>query len=487
MMSAHSARAWEFSASATGRATLTDNVGLAPRGKEESDLFMQISPGFTVSNNARRLKVRAAYSPTLSVHPFDSGTANTSSALSANANWEAIDQRLFVDADASISQQLLTPFGSSSVDPGYDNSNQIESRTFGISPYLRGKIGSDKTYDLRHRSSWTSTDSDLARSNYVASWSASVDRAIRTFGWNLSYTRTDSELSNQPTFTDELWRATLSYRPDPELTLFVRGGLQSNNYSVADQGTTETYGAGFSWVPTARTQVSGNWDHYFFGEGYSLGISHRLRRSFISVNAGRNVSTTSQAIVTGDVIDVAGLFDFLAPPSITDPVQRRQFVLSELLRLGIPTTVVQLRNIRTTRATLSEFVNASYSIQGVRRTLAFSLFWRDTQSIPDTFGVAVPTALVLNTDSTQKGGAITYSQTLSGRSSMNITLTRTIAESNQASSNAETTQDTLISTLTHQLSGKTSGSLGARYSRLSSNLSPGYTERAVFATVSHNF
>jgi uncharacterized protein (PEP-CTERM system associated) len=488
VMVCNPAGAWDLSASARGKAAVTDNVRLAPGGHEESGMYMQVSPGLYLSNDDRHLKVTAAYSPTFTYWPFDTEIAHTDSALSAHGRLEAFDEHFFVDADASISQQLLTPFGSSSVDTGYDNSNQVESRTFGISPYFRGKIEGDKTYDLRHKSSWTSTNSDLARTNYLGNWSASVDSGVRKLGWNLSYTRTDSELSNQAAFTDEILRATLRYQADPELTLHARMGFQSNNYSLNSSGTTETYGAGLFWNPTARTQWSASWDHYFFGEGYSLGITHRLRRGFISVNAGRNASATSQAVVAGDEIDVAAQFDYLAPPSITDPQQRRQYVLGVLAQLGIPATIVQLRNIRTTRATLSEFFNASYSIQGINRTLAFSVFWRDTQSIDDTLGILVPEALSLSSNSTQRGAAMTYSQALSGKSFMNLTLSRTLAQSSGASSsNAESTQDTMTGTLTHKLTGKTSGSAGLRYSHLNSNTVPGYTEHSVFATVSHNF
>ena len=38
------------------------------------------------------------------------------------------------------------------------------------------------------------------------------------------------------------------------------------------------YGAGLQWSPSDRTQVTGFWEHRFFGSSYSAQINHRLPR-----------------------------------------------------------------------------------------------------------------------------------------------------------------------------------------------------------------
>ncbi|MFN0316951.1 MAG: TIGR03016 family PEP-CTERM system-associated outer membrane protein [Burkholderiales bacterium] len=483
-----SAHAIEKSAGITGTATLTDNVGLAPRGQEESDLVLQMSPNFSLSDQVGRIRFGAAYSPSLIWRPSESKTT-TQNTLSAFGNWEVVTGEFFVDANASVSQQYLSPFGATAVDPGSDTENRAEARTFGLSPSYRGRVSDQLTYEIRHNSTWTSSDSSQVKDNYSSNWSGQINKVETggVIGWNVNYTHSDSDSAGQSAFVSDRVIGTVSFRPDPEFTAFVRGGYEWNNYSVSNQSA-ENYGLGFNWIPVSRTSISGSWDHRFYGEGYSLGLSHRMRRSAISLSAGRDINAVPFQFLTLTGRDTASALDALYTNQIPNPVQRQAFVQALIRALGLPPTLLELRNIYSNRVTLSEYINLSYAISGKMRTLVCSLFWRDTSTVTDTFGVTLPGSLALNESVTQKGVAITYSQTLSGKSAFNVTVSRTLAQSNSASVPSESTQDLIQGSLSYRLTGRTSGSMGARYGHLDSNVGTGsYTEHAIFANVSHNF
>ena len=73
----------------------------------------------------------------------------------------------------------------------------------------------------------------------------------------------------------------LIYRLFPEFRLRGSGGYESNNYQSINNEGQSTYGFGFDWTPTERSQASGFWEHRFFGTGHNVLLSHRFPLSSI--------------------------------------------------------------------------------------------------------------------------------------------------------------------------------------------------------------
>jgi uncharacterized protein (PEP-CTERM system associated) len=85
---------------------------------------------------------------------------------------------------------------------------------------------------------------------------------------------------------DYRWIATmelpLSYRFNPQFQVSLLGGRESNDYVSLDQETNYTRGFGVDWTPDLRTQLAATVQNRFFGTGYDVNFSHRMRRSLVT-------------------------------------------------------------------------------------------------------------------------------------------------------------------------------------------------------------
>ncbi|MDO9192092.1 MAG: TIGR03016 family PEP-CTERM system-associated outer membrane protein, partial [Undibacterium sp.] len=91
--------------------TYTDNVRLLGSGKEEHAYITQVSPGITVTATGQRLKLQANYVMQNSYYSGVTNETKTNHLLRANANAALLQNLFFLDGNASITQQNLTPFG----------------------------------------------------------------------------------------------------------------------------------------------------------------------------------------------------------------------------------------------------------------------------------------------------------------------------------------------------------------------------------------
>ena len=129
--------------------TLTDNSRLSGGGGR-AEAITQISPAIHVVSNGARVKGFLDYSMNGLVYARSSGSNEIQNLLNGSGQIEAIDNWAFVDVNASISQQLLSAFGTRSADSTSIDSNRTEVRTYSVSPNVRGVMsGIATTYEAR--------------------------------------------------------------------------------------------------------------------------------------------------------------------------------------------------------------------------------------------------------------------------------------------------------------------------------------------------
>lgn len=165
-----------------GYETATDNVGLSEKNRE-SDWITDIAPGITINGRGDRLKLNFDYRLHGLYYANDSSRNNLQNSLNARGTLEALENLFFIDASALISQQNLSAFrGStnSSVDTN-DSDNTTETRTYHISPYFRGVLGSSTEYLLRYELSKTSSDESNAFGTQSRQW---IGRLAGTAGFS---------------------------------------------------------------------------------------------------------------------------------------------------------------------------------------------------------------------------------------------------------------------------------------------------------------
>ena len=99
--------------------------------------------------------------------PASSDSSTFHNTLSASANVEVVQNWLFVDANASISQQFISPFGTQSSDPSLNNSNRTEVSTVSVAPYVKGQIAGQVNYIGRAFYTYTNSGSSQASDSSV--------------------------------------------------------------------------------------------------------------------------------------------------------------------------------------------------------------------------------------------------------------------------------------------------------------------------------
>lgn len=362
--------------------TFTDNVNLTPTG--QSDQITDISPGLHISRDVGRVRGyldyalhAVRYAQTQSTHPD-----NLQQALSTAALAELVDRQLFVEVSGSISQQGLTALGPLSGSNTYANPNTAEVSSYRISPYVHGSLGGLADYSARLIRSITQGNS--GGSPGVGETQASLDlaraSAFGPLGWVLSASRDDVDYSvGRATESDQL-SAGLTFAVTPQLSVFARGGRESNNFSTLDKQDSATSNAGLTWNPSAQTQAAASWGQHSYGQIHDLSLVHGTPLWSLRFSDHRDVAT-----VPGQLL-----------PVLLVPLQGRPVI-------GLFTT---------TALALQNRQDLSLSLLGVRDTLTLALSQSEVTRI-DTLSISNDE--LLHATVHQSGATLALSHRLSPR------------------------------------------------------------------------
>lgn len=477
--------------------TLTNNVNLSPAVNAESDLVTQITPTFGINANSAHSALNGSISLPILLYAR-TGAENNSlqPSVSLLAHGDAFNRYAFIEASADISQNYFSPFGAQPQDLSNATNNRYTSQTYRISPYIQHGSSQDLQYTVRDDNIWTtlngsaiSDQNGISNFSYTNQFLASVSRQPAQWGWGADYSRTSVDFSGQAPLLTQVGRVHLLDRVDSALELNADVGYEDNDYP-ASHFRGSVYGIGGTWHPTNRTSLNLAWEHRFFGSSYVLNFTHTTPLTVWNLNASRNISSYPQQIAGIPAgFDVAALVNQLFLSSIPDPVQRQAFVNQFINDRGLPSTLAEPINIYTQQITLQEQANASVTFIGARNTVAFSLYYLRQQPITAS-GVILPPQIDALNNNTQEGGGVVWSHNFSSRltGALSATVSRSIPNGGTTTSLISATKNgSLLASLSYPLTAQTSLSGGARYQVLTGNQANGYTEAAVFASITHSF
>jgi uncharacterized protein (PEP-CTERM system associated) len=258
--------------------------------------------------------------------------------------------------------------------------------------------------------------------------------------------------------------------------------LESNNYSGSNHGT-GTYGAGFDWIPSVRTQASAFAEKRAFGNSHNFSLQHRTPRTVWRYRDNKDVTTTPNQLATvrsGTAFDL--LFDALAS-QFPDPVLRGQEVQRRLQQSGTPADLIVPRTFLTTQVFQQRSREASVGLLGVRNTVTFTAVVTDGEAITPGAATARSGDFALAQNIRSRGITADWGHRLSPLSSLNV-LASHVHSTAASASNLDSTQSMLRVALSHQLGRRTSASIGARMVRFDgSGTTPDYREKALTASV----
>lgn len=470
-------------------ATLSDNVRLAPKGQEESDLYFSVTPSLSLFRDTSRLKLSFNYSPSLNAYPFSETTSNVTNNLSSSASARLIDDFLFLDATASIAQTFVSPFAPRTQFSNDLSQNQTTLMTFGVSPYIKGRLPGDFTYLVKDESNYTTGGADsianLYENHAYATLESPQSARVRA-GLDLDYRYT--KFQNAPYYAQSLVRFRPGIQVLPNLVVRGRAGYDSNNYATDSGGF--VYGGGIDYAPTPRTNLSAFAEKRFFGTGYGLDLSHRTRLLYFTVSASQDIATyRDQGLQLQPGFTPELLFQALAS-RIPDPFERFQRVVSIINDTGLPLFLTQPFSFVANQPYINNRASASFALIGKRSSGNFYLSYQNSKPVPGVGATAaLPDVFVGSNRLKQWGTGITLNHIISTGLTGTFDVLRNHANGADLSGQFGTIKsvtDTVRFALTQKLSPKTDASAGIRWVNFKSDVSD-YVEHAVFVSLSHRF
>ena len=501
------AQKWTVSASAGATATYNHYTG----ANQPQDGFVAcLTAGLGLhSGEGGRLKVNGTVGANQLLCTGAQGSGFAPSVALA-ANLEPIEKFFFIDATANVSESFITPFGPQPSNLTVPTNNRYISQTYSVSPYVQGVIAPNISYTVRDDNIWTPSasygDSSAKTPNtYLNNFSGQMSSVVGYGGgWTLQYSRQSYDNGiDTAIYVIQVGRATASYAVNPQLTVSLRGGYESDRFPAlsGDNGallpssnnTGTIYGGGLNWRPTERTAVEGYWEHRFFGSSYSWQASHRLPNIALSANFTRGLNTFPQLALTVPAgITVAQFLDAAFTTRIPDPAQRAAAVAQFLAQTGLPPTLASPLNFYSQSITLQQTASLSAVWAGLRNALGFTLFNSRTDEISGT-GSALPSVVQFGASNTQTGGGVNYSRRLSGFTNLVASAIYAVTKPTNTGGtpgNVRSNNFNTFVSVNTQFAPKTSGSVGLSYFTFDT---PGASNNgststvSVYASVSHTF
>jgi len=482
-----SAESWRVVPSIGLESTLTNNVNLSPN--RISDWVNQLTPGVRFNETSAHTQLNGAIAVPVLLYARTSENNRVVPEANIAGTLEAIDKFLFVDANASVSQQFQTPFGARSASLANATQNRYTAQSYSLSPYIKGNMPGSLSYQLRDTNTWSDANASSIGSgrSYVNEINGFVTRAPTPLGWTFEYDRSDLQFSDQQSQITEIGRLRGLDRIDPTVELSVSIGYEDNRFFLTEERGT-TYGAGVRWRPSDRTTVRANWEHRFFGSAYDVAVDHSTRLTVWSLSASRNISSYPQQLATlpqGGNVDA--LLNALYATRIVDPIQRQTLVDQLIRDRGLPPVLPGAVPLLAQQNTLFETATATLGLLGARNSIFFNAFRSRSEPVEDLQGGTF--ALLgsdININNTQIGANAIWTHQLTASLTLatNIGWSRATDNTNAGAATRLYSLQTYLST---PLSAMTSVYGGARYQNSRSNQSESFHEAAVFVGLTHTF
>lgn len=449
-------------------------------GDRVSDAVVQIKPGFQLSSSGGRVRGSLSYALDALYHSSSADASSLQNSLNSAFTADLISGQAAVDVTATVSQQILSPFGQQSVDITQTNPNRVEVANVSVSPYIQGRFGDVANYSVRLNAGGTNGRHSIAAdsSTYGALMQLSSASTAALFGWDVQASRQHSQFRASTSTSSDQVSADLTARPDPELLLTLRGGREANDIETTDRRSYGTWGWGARWTPSDRTTASYDTSHRYFGQSHQLTLENRMPLSSFRYTSTRDASVSSNPSGVGQPITAYQLLSLQLTSAFPDPVARDQAVQDILRSLGQDPNAVVAGGFATSAVTLQRRDDLAWTYLGRRATLTLQAF-SSTSSVIDANSPQAGSDPVRQT-----GYTATASHKLTPTASIGLTGSRLITKG----TSTQTGNDlkSLSVNWTDQIGRRTSANLSARYSVFNGSADP-YRESSVTASVSMRF
>jgi uncharacterized protein (PEP-CTERM system associated) len=309
---------WRLERSVGASASITDNANQSATDPENA-LILSVTPSFTLrSQGSRRVQATLQYGLTGVARFGEDDSTDLYHNLNALGKAELIDDFLFIDGSARISQELISLLGSPA-DAEINDSNRATVGTYTISPYIQKRLGTFANALARYTHSGAIFEDDVASNAVSNAFSASLNSGTRftDLSWGLNYSIRDvnNRDENVGDSTFESVTASAGYALNRKFRVFGTVGQEWNDFLSASETDGTSWSVGAGWAPTRRTSLEASVGERFFGNTYSMTARHRTRATNWNLTYVEDVSDISQFLgTTGTVYDYLCI-DPNQPPS----------------------------------------------------------------------------------------------------------------------------------------------------------------------------
>jgi uncharacterized protein (PEP-CTERM system associated) len=484
---------WRFGAGLEVDQTYSDNINLRPTGQERSDFVTQITPDFNFSRSGARLNALFDYSPSLLYYWRGSNGTTVRNSLNATLQTQLIENLLQFDAQAAISQQNVSPFGTQAANSVNGSENRVETRTYSMGPTLRSRFSNDLSYQLGYHYLWTDSDNAFLGRSRTNETNANVSSgtSVRDLGGTLSYDRSDQSYGNSNSIVTQQENFQLTYIVSPAFKLVGSVGYDNDSYPHTDIPDLKgkSYSGGFDWEPTRRTSANVQFGHRYFGPTANVHLQHTEPRWVVSFAYTRDQTTSSGAGLTQTVDPTFALVDQLLAQTITDPVLRAQAVLQALAGAGLPTTQFDASPFVTNQIYVQKRVDLSLGLIGLLNTVTFDVARTESQGLS-----ALTVGLDIFNQATRIRSTIysaNWSHRLGPRTNLSATFQRVDSSAIEGAGTSIT--KSLYASINRQISRKLNGSVSVRHVQQHAGgdgnglFGGNYTENAIIGSLHVSF
>ena len=474
---------WRFTPTISVTETYTDNGELVPSATATKNWITDSALGIRIEKTGIRSRLYFDYR----LHDFrysrNARLNNTQRLLSSYVTVAPIDNWLFVDASANITQQNRSAFSiAGATDASGPNGNRVETATNQISPHIRGRLADIATYQLRFNGADIRSNDAALPDTKGKQWTGFIknEHVSSGFGWSVDGNAISFRNKIVGKVHDERIRGSLSYEISPQIHVSVIGGSEVTNFAGMRNGA-KTSGIGLEWSPDARTQFAAVKEKRFFGDGHSVSFSHRTALSAWKFTSTKDVSSLTGQSTASGAGTTAGLLSDLLVSSIPDPIAREAAVRQQLEASGISGSSALSGGFATGRAFLFRNDEASVALRGVYNTVTLTFSRRDQRGFGQT--AAGTDSFSLSNDIRQQGVNFNWALRLSPLSSLTLVATSLQSEGLSVTG-LDTRQRSLNLLFSTRIGLNTYATFGARRVQFDNSLNTSYRENAVLGSVS---
>lgn len=477
---------WTVLPSLRLREAYSDNIRLAPAGQASSEFTTEIAPSLALRANGARLRLTLDYA--LQKIMYTRSPDRLNHQLSGGGHAELLPDWLFLDGQANISQQNISPFGSQQSDSSQFSANAATVRAYRFSPYLlhdfRGLASAELRYDYQNSSSGRllRVRSDQLKLKLVG------DNGGRGWNWDVVADRKNTDDASLPPVTRSNVALSLRWPVLPRLSMFATAGHESADYhALGAQPEGPYWSAGAGWQPSPRTSISASLGRRYFGNTYSVDAQYRMHNTFCSLSYNEDITTGHDQFLAMPPAALGNFLYQLWAGRIPNSQQRID-TINAFLRFAHLQGENGKVNYFSHRYFLEKQWNLSTIYAGPKSTLALGLATsgRTAQTSSGIDSVLLGQDDIALEDRIRQSSAHAgWNWRLSPRSSVNLNASYALAHS--LSTGRRDNNTVLVAGLDHQFQPKLSGTVDLRHSRHHSNHGGNYRENGISATLSLQF